>query len=164
MSDCVSCGTPLRVCTEKLERTGHGCCSWDEHPLDSVPTRDGLTRLDELEHQFALLQSTVEAWRAENAHLIERVALHVIWRTEINRELRKMAARIVALEEAHASTEALEDRIADREDLIVQMKEVQDGLPERVALLDRYLGDIEGRLKLRRRPPDDDGMVADPLP
>jgi hypothetical protein len=153
MTDCVSCGTPLRVCNEKLEATGHGCCNWDEHPLESVPTRDGLTRLDELEHQFAVWQGVVEELHSENRHLVERLALHVIWRTELNRELSLMAARIVALEEAQASHEALQDRLGDREELLIQMKQIQEGLPDRVDLLDRYLADIEQRLKLRRRDP-----------
>ena len=152
MTDCVSCGTPLRVCNEKLEATGHGCCSWDEHPLESTPTKDGLTRLEELEHQFTVLQDTVQTLREENAHLVEQTALYVIWRTELNRELGLMAQRIVALEESVASHEALEDRLGDREDLLIQIKTIQEGLPERVDLLDRYLGDIEQRLKLRRRP------------
>ena len=151
MTDCVSCGTPLRVCNEKLEATGHGCCSWDEHPLESVPSKDGLTRLADLEHQFAVLQGTVETLHEENRTLIERTALYVIWRTELNRELGLMAQRIVALEESVASREALEDRLGDREDLLIQMKQIQEGLPDKVDLLDRYLLDLEKRLKLRRR-------------
>ena len=82
----------------------------------------------------------------------------VIHRTEINKAVHTLARRIEALEQGLLAQEAEEDHMRPqvRHEIMVEVmtvvRQVVLDLPERLDLLEQCLAEIEGRLKLRRKP------------
>jgi chromosome segregation ATPase len=159
MTDCDACGTTITACNDGIRETGRECC-----PL--CLTQDTHHML-EPQNSAALVKEMHEYTR--------HAAATIIWRTEVGKELGRLVARCEYLEESVNSLQAANERLVDemaglrgrmnqkREELTAAVKQsmlaatlaevaktVLD-LPERLAIIERALPEIERKIGLKRR-------------
>lgn len=159
MTDCEACGTSITECNAGIRETGRECCP--------------LCLTQDTHHLFE--PQNIGALKQEMHSYTQHAAATIIWRTEVGRELGKLIAHCASLDESLATLQAANERLVDemaglrsrmnqkREELTAVQKQsmlaatmehvrgVVAELPERLAIIERALPEIERKIGLKRR-------------